>query len=185
MEKLRLNYVRGQVAVLLSGGMRTTAYFLPSMMEMLVRHPDQIAALRAAPDLIPQAIEEGLRLEPPIMWNPRRARQDLQLSGVTVPEGSIVLVMLCSGNRDELVFDEPMTFDPGRQNVRDHLTFGAGKHSCLGAPLARMELRIAFERLLARLGLIRFAGENDFAHISSASFRGLRRLHLEFDPVRS
>ncbi len=183
--ELRLNYVRGQVAVLLSGGMRTTAYFLPSMMEMLVRHPDQIAALRAAPELIPQAIEEGLRLEPPIMWNPRRARQDLQLSGVTVPEGSIVLVMLCSGNRDELVFDEPMTFDPGRQNVRDHLTFGAGKHSCLGAPLARMELRIAFERLLARLGLIRFAGENDFAHISSASFRGLRRLHLEFDPVRS
>jgi cytochrome P450 len=183
--ELRLNYVRGQVAILLSGGVRTTAYFLPSMMEMLVRHPKQMAALRAAPRLIPRAIEEGLRLEPPIMWNPRRARRTVQLSGVAIPKGSIVLAMLCSGNRDEMVFDQAAVFDPSRQNVREHLTFGAGKHSCLGAPLARMELRIAFERLLARLGPIRLAGDNDFVHISSASFRGLRRLHLEFDPISS
>ena len=177
----RLADVRAQTAILLGGGVVTAAHFLSSGMHLLVSNPDQMAMLKADPRLIPGMIDEALRLEPPSVWQPRRAAQDVELSGVRVPAGSYLLMVFGSGNRDQRHFECPERFDVERPNAKDHLSFGYGAHFCLGAPLARLELRIAFERLLARLADIRFAPGNGFQHIRSVSFRGLQRLELEFD----
>jgi cytochrome P450 len=173
--------VRAQCAILLGGGVVTTAHFFSSCMRLLVDDPNQMSRIRGDFRLIPNMIDEGLRLDPPTMWQPRRARQDVELGGCTVPKDSFLLMMFCSGNRDDRKFECPAHFDIGRPNAKDHLSFGYGSHFCLGAPLARIELRVGFERLLTRLKNIRFAPDNDFEHIASASFRGLRRLELEFD----
>jgi cytochrome P450 len=90
------------------------------------------------------------------------------------------VVVLASGNRDERQFPEPTRFAPDRQNVKRHVAFGYGAHFCLGAPLGRLEGRIAFERLLSRLDEIRIGPENDFKYLESPLFRGLKELHLEF-----
>jgi cytochrome P450 len=86
-----------------------------------------------------------------------------------------------AANRDETKFECPANFDITRPNAHEHLSFGHGPHMCLGMPLARMEVRIALERLLARLENIRLAPGNDLTHIPSPSFRGLNRLDIEFD----
>jgi len=176
-----LEEVRAQVAVLLGGGVVTTAHFLASQLLLFLENPDQMARVRADLSLLPRAIEEGLRLEPPALWQPRRVTADTELAGVPIPEGSYVLVMQGSANRDATRFACPARFDVGRENVQEHMTFGHGIHFCLGAPLARMELRIAFERLFARLGDIRLGPDNDFTHLPSPSFRGLNKLDIEFD----
>jgi cytochrome P450 len=174
--------VRAQAALLLGGGVMTTAHFLSSAMYLLVTNPEQMTRVRDK-SLLPAMIDEVLRLEPPSVWQPRRATQDVVLSGVTVPAGSYLLMMLGSANRDEQKFDCPTEFDVDRPATKDHLSFGYGTHFCLGAPLARTESRIAFERLFARMGNIRATADNSFEHVTSAAFRGLVRLSLEFDPV--
>ena len=96
--------------------------------------------------------------------------------------GDTVQCLNPAGNFDPTRFDDPRTFDPARKANR-HFTFVAGVHLCLGAPLARLEVRIAFEHLLTRLPNLRLANDNDFKHIASVQFRGLRRLNVEFDPA--
>ena len=176
-----MDEVRAQVAVLLGGGVVTTAHFLGNMMLLLLENPEQMRLLREDPSLLPRAIEEGLRLEAPALWQPRRVTADTELSGVKIPAGSYVLVMQGSANRDDSRFACPAQFDIQRENITDHMAFGYGIHFCLGAPLARLELRIAFERLLARLQDIRLGPDNDFTHLPSPSFRGLNKLNIEFD----
>jgi cytochrome P450 len=173
--------VRAQIAILLGGGVVTTAHFLTSLLLLLVQNPEQMTKVRADPKLIVRMIEEGVRLEPPSLWQPRRVTVDTELNGVLIPAGSFVLLMQGSANRDEAKFACPAKFDITRDNSDQHLSFGQGPHRCLGAPLARMEIRIAFEHLLARLDNIRLAPGNDLAHIPSPSFRGLKRLDIEFD----
>jgi len=147
----------------------------------MLEHPDQLAAVTADHGKIPRMFEESLRLEDPVQWNPRLATRDVEIGGVSVPKGAYVVIVFGSGNRDERVFEDPERFDVSRANATEHLSFGYGNHFCLGAPLARLEGRIAFERLLSRLTNIRLADDNDLTHITSAIFRGLNRLVLEFD----
>jgi cytochrome P450 len=92
-------------------------------------------------------------------------------------------VMYASGNRDDAQFPEADRFDLRRANARTHLAFGQGVHFCIGAALARLEARIAFETLLARLKNLRLAAGNDFTHTPSFILRGLKALQLEFDPA--
>jgi cytochrome P450 len=107
---------------------------------------------------------------------------DVEIGGVRVPAKSRLVLMYASGNRDETQFPGAEQFDVGRANAKDHLAFGLGIHYCLGAPLARLEGKIAFETLLNRLPNIRLApGKNNFAHTPSFILRGLRALHVEFD----
>ncbi|MFL6129493.1 MAG: cytochrome P450 [Mycobacteriales bacterium] len=137
--------------ILISGGYETTAGLLANSVLTLHRHPDQLAMLRAEPDLIPDAVEELLRyvrIAKAILE--RVATRDVQLSGVTVPAGATVIPLQYSADRDEALTEDPDRFDITRRPT-PHLALGAGIHFCLGAPLARLELRAAFEGLLRRL----------------------------------
>ena len=137
--------------ILLTGGYETTAALLANSVLTLYRHPDQLAMLRDKPELIPDAVEEVLRyvrITKAILE--RVATQDVELSGVTVPAGATVIPLQYSANRDEALSDDPDRFDISRK-PSPHLTFGGGLHFCIGAPLARLELRAAFEALLRRL----------------------------------
>ena len=165
---------------LLVAGHETSASLISSAMLLLLKHPAQMAAVSAEPSLIPNFIEESLRLEPPIKAFFRVAKTDTELAGVKIPTGSRLAVLYASANRDEAHFAEPERFDIYRENASDHLAFGLGIHYCLGAPLARTEARIAFEVLLGRLKDIRLGAGNDFTHTPSFIFRGLKALHLEF-----
>ena len=116
---------------------------------MLSDHPDQRRELAADPGLIPNAIEELLRFEPPPPHIGRYVTRDVELHGETVPEGSAILLLVGAANRDDREFDDPDRFDIHRE-IRQHLSFGYGIHFCLGAALARLEGRVALEELLKR-----------------------------------
>jgi cytochrome P450 len=137
--------------LLLVAGYETTAALLANSVLTLHRHPDQLALLRDKPELLPDAVEELLRyvrISKAILE--RVATRDTELSGVAVPVGSTVIPLQYSANRDETLADEPDRFDITRKPL-PHMAFGGGLHFCLGAPLARLELRAAFEGLLRRL----------------------------------
>lgn len=138
------------LAVVAGAGVETTGRLFGWMGKVLAEHPDQRAELAADPSLIPGAIEELLRFEPP---GPHVARyvatDDVAFQGQVIPAGSALLMMLASANRDERHFDNPDVFDI-RRKPGGHLTFGRGAHFCVGAPLARLEGRVALEEVLKR-----------------------------------
>jgi cytochrome P450 len=136
---------------LLFAGTDTTANLMASVVRLLDRHPDQLAALRADPSLWPAAVEEGVRIRPPANGIFRITTTDVTVAGVTIPARSLVWVALASANHDPAKFDSPEVFDISRANLGDHASFGKGRHFCMGAPLARTEapigLRVLYERL--------------------------------------
>jgi len=143
------------IYILLSGGYETTAGLLANSLLTLHRHPEQLAMLRDKPELIPDAVEEMLRYVRIIKAVLERvAVEDVELSGVMVPAGSTVIALTYSANRDEALIEDPDRFDITRK-PSPHMAFGGGLHFCLGAPLARLELRAAFEGLLRRLPELR------------------------------
>jgi cytochrome P450 len=170
---------------LLAGGVLTTAQMISSAMLLLLENPEQMQRVLADPQrLIPWMLEETLRMESPVQSLERIATADVEVGGVLIPAGSAVVVIHASGNRDPRCFDDSERFDVdrSRKQLKQHFGFGLGRHFCLGAPLARMEGKIAFERLFARLRELRFApGRNDFKHIDFTHFRAVRELHLQFD----
>ena len=170
------------VQQLLVAGQETVNYLISSLMLTLLQHPDQLEAVLANRSLIGPMIEEGLRTESPIQALGRFATKDTVLAGTAIPAGSRVIMMYGSANRDEAVFECPADFKVDRENIKDHVAFGAGPHYCVGSTLARLESRIAFEVLFDRLDNIRLAdGKNDFAHAYNFIFRALKALNVEFD----
>jgi cytochrome P450 len=137
------------LTVVAGAGVETTGRLFGWMGKVLADHPDQRAELAEDRSLIPNAIEELLRYEPPGPHVARYVTQDTELHGQVIPEGSALLLMLASANRDERQFPDPDRFDIHR-DVRQNLVFGHGPHFCLGAPLARLEGRIALEEVLSR-----------------------------------
>lgn len=168
---------------LLVAGNETTTHLIAAAMQFLLQHPDQLARLRTDRSLLPNAVEEALRLETPVQGMWRVTTRDVELGGTTIPEGSFVMLRYAAANRDEAVFVDPDRFDVARPNARDHLGFGMGIHYCVGAALARSEAAIAIETLLDRLPGLRLAPGNTFRHHRSMLLRGLERLDLEFDPA--
>ncbi|RLU81550.1 cytochrome P450 [Streptomyces griseocarneus] len=137
--------------LLLIAGHETTVNLISNGMLTLMRHPEAFEKLRADPTLMPGAVEELLRYEPPVQFLPQRTPlADIEVGGVTVPKGSPLILVLAAGNRDPRRFTDPDRFDITRQD-NQHLGFGSGVHNCFGAPLARMETRVALTTLLARL----------------------------------
>ena len=175
-----IDYLRSESGSILVGGIVTTTHLIGMAMLLLIQHPASMETLRRDPRRITRMLEEAIRVESPVQWVPRIATADVELGSTTIPKGSHVLVMWGSANRDTDQFQHPEQFDPTRPNVKDHVGFGYGIHFCLGAPLARLEARISFERLLARLTDIRLSDREDLPHIDSPSFRGLVRLPIEF-----
>jgi cytochrome P450 len=175
-----LDYVLDNTVTLIRGGVITTAHTIATTMLLLLQHPTEMQRVRADYGRIATVVEESLRLESPSQWVPRRVTRDTELGGQHIPAGSRVLVMMGAANRDEQEFTDATSFDADRKHTLPHMAFGHGIHFCLGAPLARLEIKIAFERLLTRLSDIRLATGQDFNHVASAQFRGLKELRLVF-----
>ncbi len=137
--------------VIVFGGVETTAAMLANTLWALLSHPDQYAAVRANPALLPQAIEEALRWEPPVQSCTRFVTRPVIVQGVTLSPGEMVQCMVGAANHDPEHFADPDVFDLKRPNARDHLSFAIGKHFCLGAALARLEGEVGLRLLLERL----------------------------------
>jgi hypothetical protein len=136
--------------LLLVAGHETTVGLISNAILALLRHPDQLAALRAEPDLAAGAVEETLRYDAPVQLTSRIARGDMQIGPVNAPDGAVVLLLLAAAGRDPEAFAEPDRFDIRRRDV-GHLAFAAGPHFCLGAPLARLEAAIALQAFASRV----------------------------------
>src|SRR5204862_1257589 len=146
-ERLSADEVLGFVQLLLVGGQETTVNLINNAILCFIEHPDQLARLRAKPELLPSAIEEVLRFRSPLQWMPRATRRDVEMHGGVIPAGKLVLPMIGSANRDPKQFPDAGRFDITR-DPNPHIAFGHGIHACLGAPLARLEARIALTDLL-------------------------------------
>ena len=164
----------------LAGGAATTQHMLGGAMLLLLQHPEELERCRADTSRIPRALEEVMRLESSVQWVPRVVTADTEIAGTPIPAGSYVLIVFASANRDPGRFPESDAFAPDRKGLGGHIAFGTGIHTCIGAPLARLEGRIALERVLARLVDIRLAEGAETTHVSSPSFRGLSHLPLVF-----
>jgi len=149
-ERLLDPEIQGFCYQLIVAGNDTTTSLIGNGVALLAAHPDQLALLSREPACIPGAVEEMLRFESPAQALPRSAARDLVLHGQQIPRGARVLLVWGSANRDEREFDEPDRFDV-RRKLRRHLALGHGIHFCLGASLARLEARVAFEELLAHV----------------------------------
>ncbi len=159
------------VRLLLPAGVETTFRSTGNLLFTLLSHPEQLDAVRDDRNLVPQAIEEALRFETPLLNITRLARRDTTVGGVPIPAGSTVMVMLAAANRDETRYPDPDRFDIFRADPKPHISFGHGPHVCLGLHLARIEMRVAVNLLLDRLPDLRLDPEADDPHIRGQIFR--------------
>ena len=164
---------------LLVAGNETTTKALAEMMLLLGRHPEEWERLKADPARVDHVVEEVLRLATPVQGMWRLVTTDTELGGVLLPKGSRILAVYASANRDEMLYPDPDAFEPDRANLRDHLAFGKGIHFCLGANLARLELRAALEVLLTKIRTFTLSPGNDFSYFPSFLLRGLVQLDLD------
>ncbi|MGH7821566.1 MAG: cytochrome P450 [Candidatus Binatia bacterium] len=164
--------------IVATAGHDTTSSSLAGGLETLVRHPDQLRMLRQDPTLVDNAVDEIIRWVTPVRHFMRHAQQDYVLRGTRIAAGDRLLMSYLSANRDESVFEEPFRFDVRRRNADEHLAFGIGVHFCLGAHLARMELRAFFRELLPRLDSIELAGAPEYT--SSTFVGGPKRVPIRY-----
>ena len=165
--------------LLFNAGADTTRSLLCYGLDLLLERPELMERLRREPDLVPAAIEEMLRFEPPVIQFRRTATQDTELAGRTIREGDKVVVFFPSANRDETVFADPDRFDIER-TPNDHLAFGYGTHYCLGAPLARLESKHVFQTLLREVHRIELAAPIEVSRTNL--IRSIRRLEIAYEP---
>jgi cytochrome P450 len=175
---------------LFAAGQETTTQMLSFALRELAERPELQQRLRDDASLIPSFLEETLRMESPIKSHFRLASKTTTVAGVPIPAGRTIMLLLGAFNRDPARFDAPDEFRVDRPNVREHIAFGRGVHTCPGAPLARVEGRVTIERVLARMADIRIseehhgpAGARRYAYDPTFLVRGLNALHIEFTPV--
>jgi cytochrome P450 len=175
---------------LFAAGQETTTQMLSFAMRELAQRPDLQQRLREDSSLIPNFLEETLRMESPIKSHFRLASKTTTIGGVPAPAGRTIMLLLGAFNRDPARFEDPDEFNLDRPNLREHVAFGRGAHTCPGASLARVEGRVTFERVLARMGDIRISephhgltDERRYSYDPTFFVRGLKELHIEFTPV--
>jgi len=166
--------------LLLVAGNVTTTDLIGNGVWLLLRHPAELAKLRADPALIDHAVEEILRFESPVVQSVRLPTADVTIRGCPMRRGESVVVFLAAANRDPEVYPEPDRFDVTRRDVH-HQSFGGGAHFCLGAPLARLEARLAIGALLERFPHLRLADEPPVWRAVPV-FRGLAKLRVLVAP---
>ena len=167
---------------LVIAGSESTASLMGSAVHMLASDSALQDELRAHPERLGVFIEEALRLESPFRGHFRVAREDTVLGGVELPKGARIMLMWGAGNRDEQAFKCPADLDLERDRPKQHLAFGSGIHFCLGAPLARLEAKIAIEELLARASRVELAADEKPKHHPSLFVRRFERLRLQLKP---
>lgn len=172
---------------LFAAGQETVTKLLSAAVQILGDQPELAARLRADRSLIGSFIEESLRMQSPTKVDFRLARKTTTLGGVRIPAGTVIMLCLGAANRDPRKFDNPNEFQVDRKNVREHIAFGRGIHTCAGAPLARVEGQITVNRLLDRTRNIRISEakhglppNREYRYESTFLLRGLKELHIEF-----
>jgi len=176
---------------LFGAGQDTSAKLLGNAMRFIVEQPGLQDQLRADPSLIPAFLEEVLRLEGSTKMTARIARKDTQLGDMTIPAGTTVMVALAAANRDPRRWTDPQAFLLDRPKIKEHLAFGRGAHVCVGAPLARAEVRVILEKFLEHTSHIDLdetkhgkAGERTLEYEPSFIIRGLGEMHLKLTPAK-
>jgi len=174
---------------LFAAGQETVTKLLSAAVQTLGDRPEYQQMLRENPERIPTFIEEALRMHSPTKIDFRLVRKSTTLGGMHLPAGTIVMLCLGAANRDPRKFENPHEFRPDRKNVREHISFGRGIHTCAGAPLARVEGQITVRRLLDRMRDIRIdesahgsAEDRRYSYEPTFLLRGLTELHIEFEP---
>jgi len=177
-------------ANLFAAGQETTARMLSTGMKVIAEDPEIQQRLRNSSDLIPNFVEETLRLEAPVKGDFRLSRVPTSIGGVEIPAGTTVMVCNGAANRDPRRFDNPSEFIVDRANARHHIAFGQGIHTCPGAPLARAEGRVSFERFLDRFSDIKINEERHgppdarrYEYAPTFILRGLQKLYLDLTPA--
>ena len=179
-DALTTGEVMSFVVLLLIAGNETTTNLIGNATRTLLEHPDQLELLAQDPGRVPAMLEEALRYESPIQVFPRQATQDVELPGGTIPKSAMAFLFFGSANRDEEQFEDAASFDIGRNP--QHLAFGHGIHFCLGASLARLEAKMAFDVLLECCRNWRHAGDR-VELVESILLRGPKSLPMRFDRV--
>jgi cytochrome P450 len=167
--------------LLLVAGHETTVNLITNAMLTLLRHPEELARLRADPERAPRLIEEVLRYEPPVHFRTRKALGSIPVAGETIPKGAPVILLFAAANRDPGRFAAPDRFDPDRADT-EHFGFGGGLHYCVGAPLARIEAEIALVALSRRLVAPRLV-QDPPPYRPGASLRGPEQMRIRIDGV--
>lgn len=178
-EKLTDEAIYSFLRLLLPAGLETTYRSSGNLLFLLLTHPDQFAALGADRELIPQAIEEGLRYETPLTTVQRFTTEATELEGLAIPARSAIGVCMGSANRDEKRWERSEEFDIFRKHI-PHISFAAGEHTCLGLHLARLETGVALDCLLSRLTNLSLITDDD-PHIHGQPFRSPTALPVTFD----
>ena len=180
-EQLPLRQVRALVRNLITGGLTTTSQLLGNLLHELLTDASVERALRASDDALGRAIEESLRLAPPVLFMARACVRDVEIGGCPISSGTRVITGFASANRDERVFEDPDEFRVDRPNSEHHLTFGFGAHVCPGAALARTVARIGIRTFLDRFpaGTIRLEPGFEFENVPTYFERGPKRLPVE------
>jgi cytochrome P450 family 142 subfamily A polypeptide 1 len=180
-DRLTYDEVLYDSLLILIGGDETTRHVITGGLYQLLADRRQWEELRADRSLVPGAVEESLRWVSPIKNMVRTATRDVELRGKQIRAGQELLMLYPSANRDEAHFDDPQRFDVHRA-PNDHVAFGFGPHFCLGAPLARLELRIAFEQLLERVPDIRLVDDTEPAYRPASFVSGYEKMRVAFSP---
>ena len=177
---------------LFAAGQETTARLLAAALKHLAEHPELQDQLRADKSLVPDFIDEVLRVESPVKADFRLARRTTSVGDVEIEAGTPVMLLNGAANRDPRRFDCPHDFRLDRPNAQAHIAFGRGIHSCPGGPLARAEAKVSLDRILDRMRNIRLSeerhgppGARRFRYEPTWVLRGLSELHLEFEPIES
>jgi cytochrome P450 len=179
-ENLTDEAINAFLLLLLPAGAETTYRSSGNLLFLLLTHPDQLTAVLRDRGLVDQAIEEGLRLEPPLLMINRTATVDVELGGVTIPAGGDISTCLGSANHDEERWEKPDAFDIFRA-PQQHLAFAFGPHMCLGMHLARLETRVVLNAVLDRLPGLRLDPDGDDPHIRGLIFRSPTSVPVLFD----
>jgi cytochrome P450 len=166
--------------LLLPAGAETTYRSSSNLLFGLLTHTDQLDAVRADRSLLPQAIEEALRWEPPLLNISREATEDTEIGGIAIPKGAFVAVALGAANRDPRRYPDPDAFDIFR-DPKQHISFGDGPHMCLGMHLARLETRVLMNAVLDRLPGLRLDPAAEDTHIHGLVFRSPPEMRVLFD----
>jgi hypothetical protein len=180
-QQLDHDELRATAGLVLVAGFETTVNLLGNGMKLLLDHPDQLAVLAADPARWPNAVEEVLRTESPVLATARLAARDTTVEGYPVAEGEVVTLLLAAANRDPELFTDPNSFDVTRSNAGKHLAFSAGRHYCLGAALARLEGEIGLRTVFERFPRLRLAGPA--ARRPTRVLRGWAHLPVQLAPV--
>jgi len=178
---LTIEDINNVVFGLLLAGHETTTNMSGNAILSLLQSPESWNAIVANPTLIPNAVEECLRFRSSVVAWRRLAKVDVEVAGEKIPAGSKFLCFLPSANRDEARFDDGEVLDICRKNARNHISFGFGRHFCLGAPLARLELQIILEELAKRLPGLRLVEDQSLMPVEAVQFRGPKELWVEWD----